>query len=61
MTVLDGNAADSVVTFASAERPASVLEGFTIRNGRSGFDTPGFGEGGRIRMVNASPVSRAMQ
>jgi uncharacterized protein DUF1565 len=55
LTTLDGNAADSVVTFASGEGPASVLEGFTIRNGRSGFDTPGFGNGGGIRISNASP------
>ena len=56
VTNLDGNAADSVVTFASGEGPTSVLEGFTIRNGRSGFDTPGFGDGGGIRITNASPV-----
>jgi hypothetical protein len=56
VTILDGNAADSVVTFASGEGPTSVLEGFTIRNGRSGFDTPGFGDGGGIRIANASPA-----
>jgi parallel beta-helix repeat protein len=55
LTTLDGNAADSVVTFASGEGPASVLEGFTIRNGRSDFNTPGFGNGGGIRISNASP------
>jgi len=56
VTILDGNAADSVVTFTSGEGPTSVLEGFTIRNGRSGFDTPGFGDGGGIRIANASPA-----
>jgi len=55
LTVLDGGAADSVVTFASGESSNSVLEGFTVRNGRSGFDTPGFGDGGGIRISNASP------
>jgi hypothetical protein len=58
VTVLDGNAADSVVTFASGEGPGSVLDGFTIRNGRSGFDTPGFGDGGGVRVSFASPTIR---
>jgi Right handed beta helix region len=56
VTILDGNAADSVVTFASSEGSTSILEGFTIRNGRSGFDTSGFGDGGGIRIANASPT-----
>ncbi len=56
VTILDGHAADSVVTFASGEGSASMLEGFTIRNGRSGFDTPGSGDGGGIRIASASPV-----
>jgi nitrous oxidase accessory protein NosD len=55
VTILDGNAADSVVTFASGEGPTSVIEGFTIRNGRSGFDTSGFGNGGGVRIEDASP------
>ncbi len=58
VTILDGNAAGSVVTFASGEGPTSQLEGFTIRNGRSGFDTPGFGNGGGIRIAGASPGIR---
>ncbi|HJZ78141.1 MAG TPA: right-handed parallel beta-helix repeat-containing protein [Vicinamibacterales bacterium] len=58
VTVLDGNAADSVVMFASGEGPGSILDGFTIRNGRSGFDTPGFGDGGGVRIANASPSIR---
>ena len=33
-----------------------MLDGFTIRNGRSGFDTPGFGDGSGIRIANASPA-----
>jgi len=59
VTILDGNAAGSVVTFATGEGPSSVLEGFTIRNGRSGFDTPGFGNGGGIRIESASPTIRS--
>jgi parallel beta-helix repeat protein len=58
VTILDGNAADSVVTFATAEESTAVLDGFTIRNGRSGFDTPGFGAGGGIRIQDASPTVR---
>jgi len=56
VTVIDGSRADSVVTVATGEGRASVLGGFTIQNGRSGFDTPGFGNGGGIRIQNASPT-----
>ncbi len=50
LTIIDGNAADSVVTFAGGEGPAAILDGFTIRNGRASFD------GGGIRIANASPT-----
>lgn len=56
VTIIDGGQKDSVVTFASGEGRNSVLDGFTIRNGRSGFDTPGFGNGGGVRISNASPT-----
>ncbi len=52
VTILDGNATDSVVTFANGETSTSVLEGFTIRNGRSQFG------GGGILISSASPVIR---
>jgi uncharacterized repeat protein (TIGR01451 family) len=55
LTVIDGNSADSVVTFTSGEGRASILAGFTLLHGSSGFDTPGFGNGGGIRS-NASPA-----
>ena len=55
-TIIDGSAKDSVATFASGEGPGSVLNGFTLRNGRSGFDTPGFGDGGGIRISSSSPT-----
>lgn len=55
-TILDGSQADSVVTFASGEGLTSVLSGFTVQNGRSGFDTPGFGDGGGIRIEFSSPI-----
>lgn len=58
VTRIDGNAADSVVTFAASEGPTAVLDGFTIQNGRSGFDTPGFGDGGGIRILATSPTIR---
>ena len=55
VTTIDGGQHDSVVTFTGGEH--GTLAGFTIRNGRSGFDTPGFGDGGGIRIANsARPV-----
>jgi hypothetical protein len=53
VTILDGNAADSVVLFVSGESSGAVLEGFTIRNGLSAQ----LGGGG-IRIQHASPVIR---
>src|SRR5262245_8716390 len=35
VTVIDGNQTGSVVSFVSGEGPQSVLNGFTLRNGRS--------------------------
>lgn len=55
-TIIDGGAKDSVATFASGEGTGSVLNGFTLRNGRSGFDTPGFGDGGGVRIASTSPT-----
>jgi parallel beta-helix repeat protein len=52
VTTIDGGQRDSVVTYSSGER--GMLAGFTIRNGRSGFDTPGFGDGGGIRIANGA-------
>lgn len=56
VTIIDGNQNDSVVAFASGEGPASVIDGFMITNGRSGFDTSGFGYGGGIRIQGSSPT-----
>jgi subtilase family serine protease len=56
LTIIDGGQADSVAAFVSGEGAASVLSGFTLQNGRSGFDTPGFGDGGGIRISSASPT-----
>ncbi len=35
-TIIDGNAADSVVTFAGSETSNCILSGFTITNGYAG-------------------------
>lgn len=51
VTIIDGNQADSVVTFASGEGPGAVLEGFTIRNGQAN-------EGGGIHIQGSSPTIR---
>ncbi len=50
-TVIDGGAAGSVVTFATAETAAAVLEGFTVRNGLAE-------RGGGIHVDGASPTIR---
>jgi hypothetical protein len=50
VTILDGNGAGPVVTFATGETAASVLEGFTVRNGF------GSHSGGGIVIQSASPA-----
>ena len=52
-TIVDAGQTDSVVTFTSAEGPGSVLEGLTLRNGNA---TPGYGDGGGIRIESSSPT-----
>ena len=54
LTILDGEAWGAVVTFDSGEGRSSVLEGFTIRNGRSVLGP----DGGGIAISGASPVIR---
>ena len=56
VTIIDGSQADSVVKFISGEGRSSMLSGFTVLNGRSGFDTQGYGKGGGIWMLNSSPT-----
>jgi hypothetical protein len=58
VTIIDGGANGSVVTFSTGETTSSVLSGFTIRNGRSDFNTAGFGSGGGIFISDASPTIR---
>jgi len=52
-TTIDGNQAGPVVQFNHGEGLSSVLEGFTIRNGR-----PSSSNGGGINIVTASPTVR---
>src|SRR5918995_2515914 len=55
VTTIDGGQRDSVITYSGGER--GMLAGFTIHNGRSGYDTPGFGDGGGIRIaIGARPT-----
>jgi serine protease len=49
VTIIDGNQAGSVVTFASGENRSAVLEGFTIRNGANSFS------GGGVLIRNSAP------
>ncbi len=49
VTIIDGNQAGSVVTFASGETRAAVLKGFTVRNGANSFS------GGGVLIQNAAP------
>jgi len=49
VTIIDGNRAGSVVTFASGENRNAVLEGFTVRNGANGFS------GGGVLIQNSAP------
>src|SRR5262249_50260063 len=49
-TTVDAAAAGSVVTFASAETAASVLDGFTIRNGLAAANASGLTDGSGIRI-----------
>jgi hypothetical protein len=49
VTIIDGNRAGSVVTFASGETRNAVLEGFTVRNGANAFS------GGGVLIQNSAP------
>jgi len=54
VTTIDGGNADSVVIFTSGEQRNSVLNGFTLQNGRASFDRSS--EGGGIVIRNSSPT-----
>ncbi len=57
LTIIDGNQNGSVVTFASGEGSASVLEGFTIQNG-TGTVVGEYEYGGGIYCDQTSPTIR---
>jgi parallel beta-helix repeat protein len=56
VTIIDGGARDSVVLFISGEGMSSILRGFTIRHGRSGFDSTCFADGGGVCIQDSSPI-----
>lgn len=59
VTVIDGTGlTTSVVRAVTAETPATVLDGFTIRNGPSGSVEAAFQVGGAMFIRNASPTIR---
>ena len=42
VTIIDGNQAGPVVTFATHETPDAILSGFTLRNGMTTFEGGGY-------------------
>ena len=50
VTIIDGNGAGSVVTFAGGENRSAVLRGFTVRNGANSFS------GGGVLIQFSSPT-----
>jgi hypothetical protein len=54
-TIIDGGNAHPVVIFNSGEGRDSALNGFTLQNGRGGFDNQAAGEGGGVKIVGSSP------
>ncbi len=56
VTVVDGNQAGTVATFSTGEERTTILDGFTIRNGKAGWVSPSYGDGGGIYISYASPT-----
>src|SRR5262249_5628173 len=56
VTIIDGGAADSVVTFRTNEGSNARLNGFTIHNSFSKGSNPNNGDGGGVFISNALPV-----
>jgi Big-like domain-containing protein/parallel beta helix pectate lyase-like protein len=54
VTIIDGGEADPVVIFISGEGRNSVLNGFTLQNGRGFLNNTGDGEGGGITVQRES-------
>ena len=58
VTIIDGNQAGTVVIFSSGEARTTVLDGFTIRNGKAGTGSSSNWDGGGIYIRSASPTIR---
>ncbi|MSM40744.1 MAG: hypothetical protein GJT30_14100 [Geobacter sp.] len=58
VTIIDGNLAGPVITFSTGESLTSILDGFTIRNGKAWSSAPAYGNGGGIYISSASPTIR---
>jgi hypothetical protein len=56
VTIIDGGKADPVVIFTLGEGRDSVLNGFTLQNGRADFSNQGLGHGGGIKVQGSSPT-----
>jgi Domain of unknown function (DUF5123)/Right handed beta helix region len=54
VTIIDGGNADSVVSFTSGEGRDSILNGFTVQNGKAGSSSGFTGAG--IKVQNSSPT-----
>jgi predicted outer membrane repeat protein len=57
-TIIDAQGEGPVVTFETAEKDDSVLEGFTITNGSAVSEEENIEHGGGIRMLSAGPTIR---
>ena len=53
-TIIDGNAAGSVLTISGVSSPNAMLSGFTIQNGNSSTSSGGPAYGGGINCLNSS-------
>lgn len=56
VTVIDGGANGTVVSFRSGEGRDSVLQGFTLRNGFGGLTFPYYDAGGGVWVYGTSPT-----
>src|SRR5215813_3657354 len=56
VTIIDGNGSGPVVAFVTAEGRQSVLNGFTVRNGKHSVYGIGNGVGGGVSIVRSSPT-----
>ena len=55
VTIIDGGNVAPVVSFISGEGRDSVINGFTLQNGRADFTNQGTAEGGGVKVMRSSP------